>query len=149
MCRADEILICRIGKEHLCAVAELEAQCFSEPWSAHALELLLTDGAIGFVALCEGRVAAYGGMIFAPDEGQITNVAVDPLFRRRGLGRAILDALLTAAREHGAMQVALEVRESNTAAIGLYRGADFVIAGRRKRFYRSPSEDALVMIREL
>ena len=139
--RIEEARILPIGREHLCAVAELEALCFSEPWSEKALELLLGDGAVGLVC-----VAAYGGMLLVPLEGQVTNIATHPDFRRRGLGRALLRALLTVAKEKGCEQVALEVRASNEAAIRMYEDAGFSTAGRRRGFYRDPREDALVML---
>ena len=62
--------------EHLAAVAELEAACFSEPWSRDALSLLLTEQASGVVLMQNGAVVAYGGVLWAPDEGQIINIAV-------------------------------------------------------------------------
>lgn len=136
----------RMAREHLSAVAELERLCFSEPWSENALELLLTEAATGYVVLLEERVIAYGGMMTVPGEGQITNIAVHPEHRRKGCGRAVVDALLSEARAHGAEQVSLEVRESNRAAAALYERAGFFVAGRRKRFYRNPTEDAFVML---
>ncbi|MBQ5661420.1 MAG: ribosomal protein S18-alanine N-acetyltransferase [Clostridia bacterium] len=144
--RTENARVLPVGREHLCAVAELERLCFSEPWSEKALELLLTDGAVGLVCLLDGCVAAYGGMLLAPGEGQITNIATHPDFRRRGLGRALLRALLTVAKEKGCEQVALEVRASNEAAIRMYAEAGFSTAGRRRGFYRDPREDALVML---
>ena len=135
-----------IGAADLEAVAEIESLCFAEPWSAGALEFLLSDAAMGVVAICDGRIAAYCGMALAPDEGQITNVAVHPDFRRRGLGRAILLYLKEEARARGLLQIALEVRVSNEAAIALYESEKFYVAGRRKNFYRNPTEDALVML---
>lgn len=135
-----------IDASHLDAVAEIEAACFSEPWSANALQLLLGDAATGFVACHRGRPIAYGGMLWAPDEGQITNIAVHPDYRRRGCARAILLALIRAADQRGAQEISLEVRASNEAAIALYRAEGFLEAGRRRNFYRRPTEDALVML---
>lgn len=139
----------RIEREHLVAVAELERLCFAEPWSEKALELLLGELATGFVCGCDGRVLAYGGMLIAPDEGQITNVAVHPNARRQGLGKTIVDALTEEAHTRGLEQISLEVRVSNLAAITLYERAGFTVAGRRKNFYRHPTEDALVMIKAI
>ncbi|MBQ8311275.1 MAG: ribosomal protein S18-alanine N-acetyltransferase [Clostridia bacterium] len=136
----------RLERAHLPAVAALERDCFFEPWSEKALELLLTDDAIGIVCLQEGCVTAYGGMLWAPDEGQITNIAVAPDCRRQGYGQAVLEALIAEARGRNCEQISLEVRESNTAAISLYGKYGFSIAGRRKRFYKAPVEDALVMV---
>ncbi len=138
-----------IRDEHLSAVAELESSCFSEPWSRAALSLLLTEQASGVVLLQNGAVAAYGGVLWAPDEGQITNIAVSPDFRRRGFGKQILQALILQAKERGAVQLVLEVRASNAAAIALYENSGFLTVGRRKAFYRAPREDALVMILSL
>lgn len=139
----------RLTREHLAEVAALERLCFSEPWSETALELLLTETAVGFVCLDGTRVLAYGGMLWAPDEGQITNVAVHPDARRRGCAKAILAAFDTLAREHHAEQIALEVRASNQAAIALYEGNGYKTVGKRKNFYRAPREDALIMIKKL
>ena len=138
--------IARMEAAHVVDVAVIERECFSEPWSEHALELLLTPDAIGVVCVCDGAVAAYGGMLWAPYEGQITNIAVREAYRKRGYGAALLEALIAAARERDCEQISLEVRESNAAAIALYEKYGFSIAGRRKRFYKAPTEDGLVMI---
>ena len=138
---------------HLEGAAALEKLCFSNPWSAKSLELLTNDG-IGVGYLCtapaapqtDPTVTAYGGMLITVDEGQITNIAVHPDYRRKGLGAAILRSLLRHAKDAKLDSVSLEVRASNTAAIRLYEQAGFVEAGRRKGFYQKPTEDALVMV---
>jgi ribosomal-protein-alanine N-acetyltransferase len=135
----------RLDKSHVAEVAELERLCFSRPWSQKSLEFLMTDAAVGFVAICDGRVAAYGGMMCVLDEGQITNIATHPDFRRRGFAAAVTDALIGYARENGICSVSLEVRESNLAAIALYERLGFVTVGKRPRFYSDPTEDALLM----
>ena len=141
--------VIQMTEAHLGAVAELERLCFGEPWSENALRLLLGDAAIGFVCIENDRVTAYGGMLFAPDEGQVTNVAVHPDFRRRGMGARIVEAFVAEAKRRDLEQISLEVRVSNAAAIGLYQGFGFYTAGVRKRFYRNPSEDAAVMLLDL
>lgn len=138
-----------LGRAHLSDVAQLETLCFAQPWSETALELLLTDAALGFVCLLDGHAVAYGGMLLAPDEGQITNIAVHPDHRRRGLGALLMERLECAARARGFFQIALEVRVSNDVAIALYERTGYTVAGRRPNFYTSPREDALVMIRAL
>ena len=139
-----------LRREHLEDVAELERLCFGQPWSAKALELLLTPEATGAVCLWEGRAVAYGGMLLAPGEGQITNVAVHPDFRRRGYAAAVLRALIAEAMaREDCEQISLEVRESNGAAVALYLQNGFLTVGRRRHFYRDPAEDALVMIKSL
>lgn len=152
--------ITRLCKSHLTQAAELERLCFAEPWSVRALELLLGDEAVGFAAIydstkkpmlpeksdeAEPNLIAYGGMLLAPDEGQITSLAVHPSFRHLGAGRAVLRELLADAQRRLLRQVVLEVRASNLPAISLYRSEGFSEWGRRKSFYRFPTEDALVM----
>lgn len=132
--------------ERLDEVAELERLCFAEPWSAESLALLTREGGIAFVAVEEGRAVAYGGMLTVLDEGQITNIATHPAYRRRGLGRGVTEALLAYAGENGIVSVSLEVRESNAAAIALYTALGFVECGKRANFYRRPTEAALVMV---
>ena len=139
----------RLTAEHLAQAAELEAECFAEPWSEKALSLLLGDGAVGYACLRDGTLLAYGGMLIAVDEGQITNIAVRSDARRQGCGRAIMRALEREAIARGLVQISLEVRASNTAAIALYEGIGYQTAGRRRGFYRHPTEDALVMLKTL
>ena len=130
---------------HLAQVAELEQLCFADPWSEKALELLLGDGAYGAVCLQEGRVMAYGGILWAPFEGQITNIATHPDARRCGMGAAVLEHLIAVAIERGCEQLSLEARVSNTPAISLYERYGFEKMGLRRGFYKHPTEDAYVM----
>ena len=139
----------RMTEAHLDSVAELERLCFAEPWSREALKLLLGDEAVGFVCISEGQVLAYGGMLLAPGEGQITNVAVHPDARRRGMGNAVVRAMMRDARERGLLQLVLEVRISNEAAITLYERVGFFRAGVRRNFYKKPTEDAIVMLADV
>jgi ribosomal-protein-alanine N-acetyltransferase len=74
-------------------------------------------------------------------EWELLNLAVDPGVRRRGVGRALVDALPVG-------RVFLEVRESNAAALQLYESSGFTVCGRRRRYYRSPVEDGIVMERQ-
>lgn len=132
--------------------AALEKLCFHQPWSASSLELLTKEG-IGVGYLCTQAsggsevplVTAYGGMLIAVDEGQITNVAVHPEHRGQGLGLAIVLALIKHAKAERLASITLEVRVSNAPAISLYRKVGFEEVGRRKGFYTKPLEDALIM----
>ncbi len=135
----------RVSPAHLRAVAELERAVFHAPWSEEALRLLVGESAVGFVILAGERAVCYAGMLCVLDEGQITNVATHPDFRRRSLARRTLTALLDHARERGLSTVTLEVRESNAAAIALYESLGFLAVGRRPRFYTHPTEAALIM----
>lgn len=147
----NEFLIERLTSDKFCEVAELERLCFSLPWSEKSLELLLDGKNVGFVAIdkATGRVAAYGGMLAVLDEGQITNIATHPEYRRRGLGQSVLHALVEYATETGLNIISLEVRESNVAAISLYEKLGFLTAGVRKNFYTSPRENGIVMTKSI
>ena len=136
----------RMAACHLSDIATLEQLCFAEPWSVTSLALLLGETAVGFVVTEDGHAVAYGGMLCVAGEGQITNIAVHPDCRRRGLGRAVTEALLDYAKGNGLFEVSLEVRASNAAAIALYEHLGFSTCGVRRDFYKKPTEDALIMI---
>ena len=133
-------------EEMLPAIAAVEEVCFSHPWSLAALreELARSDARI-FCVLHRNTLAAYGSMRMVLDEASIGNIACLPDFRGRGAGGLVLDALIFCAKEAGQERMLLEVRPSNEAAIALYRGRGFAELGRRKGFYRDPTEDALMM----
>ncbi len=136
----------RVTREHLAAIAVLEREAFAHPWSEKSLELLCTDVAIGFVLMDGERAAAYGGMMCVAGEGQITNIATSPDYRRQGLAEKAMAALVETARERGLCEISLEVRESNIPAISLYEKFGFAAVGKRPRFYTSPVETAIVMV---
>lgn len=139
-----------LDQTHLGDVAVLEQLCFpDEPWSEQALGVLCRDHGTGYVAVDEdGHALAYVGMTYAADEGSITNVATHPAARRKGLGRAVVGALLQKASELALAFVYLEVRPSNEAAIALYEFFGFTERGRRRNYYDLPKEDALILTRD-
>ncbi len=141
--------ILQVAREHLPGIAALETVCFSEPWSENALGLFLGDEAVAFAAVHGETVLGYIGMLLAPGEGQILNLAVLPEARRQGLARALVARLIEEAERKNLAALSLEVRVSNAPAIRLYQSFGFQIAGTRKHFYRRPTEDGLVMIKPL
>ncbi len=144
------INIIKIEEKHLASVAELEKACFGRPWSEEALRTLISENGIGFAAVTEnGRVVSYAGMVMSLYDGDITDVATLPLFRRRGLSEAVMSEVLRFAEDRGLEAVALEVRASNSAAIALYEKLGFSIEGKRKNFYSAPVEDAYVMVKKI
>ena len=127
--------------------AELEKLCFSLPWSVNSLKLLTNEGiGVGMVCHKDGKVCAYGGMLVAVDEGQITNIATHPDYRRQGYGKAVVESLIKYAKNNRLVSISLEVRVSNKAAIDLYTSLGFKSEGKRKDFYTAPREDGLVMV---
>jgi ribosomal-protein-alanine N-acetyltransferase len=105
--------------------------------------------AIVLVAAADDRVVGYGAATGAWEDGEILNVAVSGTARRQGIGGILLDAAISALREQRVERVFLEVRESNTAARGLYKSRGFAEISVRRGYYRRPVEDAVVMRLEL
>lgn len=130
------------------AVARLEEEAFSMPWSEQALLESLHNGhSIFLVADADGEVAGYMGLYTVLDEADVTNVAVFQKYRRQGIGRQLLASMMELAREQGICVMNLEVRAGNVAAIALYEQMGFVKLGVRKNFYEKPREDAWIMQR--
>lgn len=128
-------------------MAELEALCFSEPRSSQALleELESPERHLLLSARIGEELVGYAGLEYVLDEGYITDVAVFPEFRRRGVARALLEELARRGRTMGLSFLTLEVRAANAPAIALYRGTGYREVGRRRDFYRAPREDAVLM----
>jgi ribosomal-protein-alanine N-acetyltransferase len=129
------------------AIARIEADSFGDPWPADAFRTYL--GGCFLVAEEAGAVLGYLVARTAGDEAEVLDVAVDPAARGRGIGRALLADALRGLRERGARRAYLEVRESNTVALGLYQSLGFRPVGRRRGYYRQPTEDALVLARDV
>ena len=144
------VRIVPMNADHLDQVAELERICFSTPWSRSMLAEELDNALAAFlVALDErGDVVGYAGVQVILDEGYITNVAVRPDCRRRGVAGKLLQVFLDFARGNRLAFLTLEVRASNAAAIALYESRGFQEAGRRKNYYEHPREDAIIMTKE-
>ena len=144
------VVIAPVSVEASDALALLHAKAFDAPWSALALaQTIAAPFAIGFQA---GEPA--GGFILAQavaGEAEILTLAVDPAARRRGVARALVEAVLNAARDAGADALWLEVAEDNAAARALYAAAGFDQVGLRRRYYprAGGAVDALSLRRRL
>ena len=130
---------------HIDAITALEQICFSEPWSAAALTEELANPLAVFLVAMEGdTLLGYVGMHHVLDEGFITNVAVSPEARRRGVARGLLAQLAAYGREHSLYRITLEVRVSNAPARTLYEAEGYKLDGIRPKFYSHPAEDAAI-----
>lgn len=134
------------------AMAAIERECFSDPWSEEsfrqmmALPVSLSLAATTETDEGEGLVGYLMALAVEP-EGEIANIAVSPNCRRLGVGRALMTEGLRLMEERGCDRFFLEVRESNLPAQALYGQLGFEVTGRRKRYYKDPCEDALLMAR--
>jgi ribosomal-protein-alanine acetyltransferase len=143
----SDVLIVRMTEADLSAVDQLEAEVFSDPWSRQAFRSTLRSEA-SFAACARSRDGGLLGYVvawFAGGEGEIANLAVATRNRGQGIGGRLLDAALEAGRERSTTTVYLEVRDSNLAALTLYRSRGFEQVGRRRAYYRKPVEDAVIL----
>jgi [ribosomal protein S18]-alanine N-acetyltransferase len=134
------------GSPDAAAIVALEEATQERPLPLDAVLSEARDGRAGAVLVArdaEGHIVGMASGRLMVDEAHVIRLAVDEAARRRGIGRALLDGLVTWARERGAVAVLLEVRDGNVAARTLYAGAGFVAEGRRPRYYPD-GEDALL-----
>ena len=127
------------------AIAFIEKQTFSCPWSTQAV-LSEIEKAYAVFLVCEvgGDIAGYVSMECIYGECYVGNLAIKPRYRRNGLAAALLRHLITEAENRNGRFLTLEVRASNTAAIGLYEQAGFALQGVRRGFYTDPAEDGMI-----
>ena len=137
----------RMLQADLADVLVIERASFSMPWSRGAFlyEIEQNQVARCWVGREGGRIVGYICLWDVADELHVTNVAVHPDARRRGVARALLESVFAHARAAGSRMVLLEVRPSNTEAIALYDSFGFHVVGRRRGYYYDTGEDALVM----
>jgi ribosomal-protein-alanine N-acetyltransferase len=138
--------------EDLDAVLAIERASFTNPWSRQAFLYELRDNRVARLWVAReaggpqpGGIAGYLCLWFIADEVHVTNLAVHPGARQRGIGRQLLATLLDHYRRRGATGAALEVRVGNEAARRLYEHLGFREVGLRKGYYFDTGEDALVM----
>lgn len=132
--------------DDLDAIHAIEVASFSDPWKRDGFrDLILGGNATVVIAVLGREVVGFAVTYAAADEAEIANVAVADGVRRHGIGRALVDFVLSAAIAAGARNVFLEVRESNVAARALYTARGFTEMSRRLAYYRNPREDAVVM----
>ena len=128
-------------------VAAIDKMSFSLPWPTSSFHYELTDNPASrcWVAELDGRIAAMLVAWFIVDEIHIATIATHPDFRKQGIGKKLLSFALQSAKDEGAVSSFLEVRESNDAAILMYRKFGYVENGRREGYYRDNGEDAILM----
>ena len=148
------VTIDRMTEHDLLEVVEIEESSGLSHWGWDAYHkelqsqidslMLVARGADG-VRLAGGPIAGFIVARHVADEIHINNVAIRPAFRRHGIAARLLEDVLRWGREKGAHMAILEVRAGNSVAQRLYRAGGFEIVGRRRRYYKEPLEDALLM----
>lgn len=147
----DIIDVVLLNEEYVKELVELEKICFSDPWSETMfLGDLQSEYTCYFGTFDEsGFLIGYAGMWLSVDSGEITNVAVHPDYRRKGIACALIDNLIKICKVNNVQFLNLEVRESNCKAISLYNKLGFENVGLRKNYYKNPTENAVLMTKYL
>ncbi len=131
----------------------IEQASFSAPWTRKMFEAELEGNPFGSLLTARLRtpgdelqpVIGYICFWVVFEELRVMNLGVEPSVRRRGIGTNLVRHALGVGAERGAVRALLEVRASNSAAVGLYEGIGFRVVGRRPRYYTNPIEDATLM----
>ena len=145
-----EIIVRELKVEDSAAVAEMEQQIFSDPWSEKSvMETVQQKQSVCFAAEKAGHLLGYLLVYHAADEAEIARIAVQKEARRQGAAGKLMQALEHYCEEHKMEKLLLDVRESNEAARSFYTKNGFVEDGIRQGFYVNPSEDAVLMSRQL
>lgn len=136
-------------RDDVAVLVPLAAQLFAgdPPWTAGQFESELAGGPATHwyvVAEMDGAIAGYAGLFVPGETADIQILAVAPAYHRRGIGTALLQALLDEAQRRGVRTVLLEVRADNEPALGFYRRHGFEQISRRRGYYQAGRMDALV-----
>lgn len=143
---SKQFTIVDMASEHLVDICEISIFSFPIPWSYDSFKRELKNKLASYlVVIMDNRVIAYGGIWVILEEAHITNIAVHPDYRCKGIGETLLNALLDKAYARGAKEITLEVRVSNLPAQWLYKKLGFSEEGIRKNYYEDNKEDALIM----
>ncbi len=148
---ASAVALRPMRAEDVPAVMAVETRAYQFPWTPGIFLDCIKAGHACWLLEQDGEPIAHAVLSVAADEAHVLNLCVAPELQGRGHGGRLLKRLIDAARWHRVERVFLEVRPSNTIAIGLYQRAGFNEIGIRPGYYptRHGREDAIVMAREL
>ncbi len=140
-----------LKEAYIPALVEIEKACFGESaWTYEGfLGELSGEYSLCLCAVEEETLLGCICMNTTPEQGFISKVMVAPAHRRKGIAKEMLNALIAIAKQKGLQELTLEVRESNMPAQALYTAFGFENLGKRRNFYHSPKEDAVIMTKVL
>lgn len=133
--------------DDLDAIMQIEPTIYSHPWTHGNFSDSLNSGYSGWVLECDGKMIGYALLMMIMDEAHLLNLSVTKQMQKQGLGRFLLEHMLTVAKNHQATNMFLEVRPSNVSAIALYEKLGFSEMAVRRGYYPSDNgrEDAVLM----
>lgn len=143
----SSILISKMTIKDIEDILVIENLCFTLPWSFDSFynEIQLNKFAHYHIISFENKVVGYIGVWQVLDEGHITNVAIHPEYRHKGLACKLIEHTLDFCIRNKIHSVTLEVRKSNIPALNLYKKFGFAEEGIRKGYYADNNEDAIIM----
>ena len=137
-----------MNENHVKGVYELSEECFAIPWTLDSINNELNNSLAKYVIaqdLSTGEVVGFVGVWIIAGEGDITNIAVTPKYRKHGIASNLLIKLFEVCKTFNCGDITLEVRASNTPAQNLYKKFNFKEEGMRKGYYSDNGEDAIIM----
>lgn len=136
----------RMEQEDAAGVEVVEKASFAIPWSRQSFwEEVANDKTYYLLALDNDKIIGYVGAWLLLDEAHITNVAIMPEYRGRGIGTQMMVEFIRIVKERGITAMTLEVRPSNKVALVLYDRLGFKSVGLRKGYYQDNGESAMIM----
>jgi [ribosomal protein S18]-alanine N-acetyltransferase len=145
---SQDLVIVPMRRAHIRKIMPIEQQVYPRPWTAQVFIEELEQARVGkrhyLVGTIGDELVGYGGLLYVENDAHVTNIAVHPMWRSRGIATELLLDLAWEANRRGCEAMTLEVRHTNVAAQKLYRRFGFVPAGVRKKYYEN-RDDAIVM----
>lgn len=145
-----ELIIRPLTESDILSVALLETEIFPDPWPESTF-VEIHDSAEDRVLVAEisGKIVGYAVYLKDYGEARLANIAVTSEFRGKSIAKKLLNCILDIAKDEDCQNIFLDVRPSNLSAIKLYREFGFEELYRRPGYYRTPAEDAIVMVKSL
>lgn len=145
---SPDLVVMPMRRAHIRKLMPIEQQVYPRPWTAQVFVEELEQARVGkrhyLVGTIGDELVGYGGLLFVENDAHVTNLAVHPMWRSRGIATELLLDLAWEANRRGCEAMSLEVRHTNASAQQLYRRFGFVPAGVRKKYYEN-RDDAIVM----
>lgn len=143
---ADGLIIRHMEERDVKEIAKLASLSFSEPWSEKAyIQTLYNPLYLSLVTYKDDEFLGFADVTSVCGEASLNNIAVKEEYRQKGVATSLINTLIDKLKENGIVSLTLEVRPSNTPAISLYKKIGFKVCGRRRDFYKKPTEDALIL----
>lgn len=142
-----DLVIRKMEERDIDSVVHIENRVYNTPWSRRSFEMEVSENKLAryFVAELDNRLVAYAGIWLIVGEVHITNIAVDPDYRGRGISNYLMERMIDEARSMNCFAMTLEVRVGNFTAQNLYKKYGFKEAGIRPKYYADSGEDAIIM----